>query len=142
MILFDGICGFCNLSVHFVLDHDDKGIFCFTPLQGRIAESILREHGIDQHHSSTMYVLTDWESDDLQIIGHSSAALFVLRHLPWPWKALAALRLVPKPLRDWAYKLFTNYRYMLFGRFDSCPAPEESFSNRFVNSTNFTEPRK
>jgi hypothetical protein len=33
VILFDGVCNFCNRWVGFVLDNDPDGIFCFASLQ-------------------------------------------------------------------------------------------------------------
>ena len=33
VILFDGVCNFCNAWVGFVLDNDPDGLFCFASLQ-------------------------------------------------------------------------------------------------------------
>lgn len=35
VILFDGVCNFCNAWVGFVLDNDPEGMFCFASLQVR-----------------------------------------------------------------------------------------------------------
>ena len=36
VILFDGVCNFCNAWVGFVLDNDPEGLFCFASLQVRM----------------------------------------------------------------------------------------------------------
>lgn len=41
IVFFDGVCGLCNSSVDFVLRHDPKGQFRFSPLQGDAAARLL-----------------------------------------------------------------------------------------------------
>ena len=33
VVLFDGVCNFCNASVNFIIRHDHDGRFKFAPLQ-------------------------------------------------------------------------------------------------------------
>ena len=33
VVLFDGVCNFCDASVNFIIDHDKAGYFKFAPLQ-------------------------------------------------------------------------------------------------------------
>jgi len=33
VVLFDGVCNFCDASVNFVIEHDREGYFTFAPLQ-------------------------------------------------------------------------------------------------------------
>src|ERR1035437_5502857 len=35
------------------------------------------------------------------------------------------LRLVPRPVRDWGYRVIARNRYRMFGRYDACPMPTE-----------------
>ncbi|MBK7756242.1 MAG: DUF393 domain-containing protein [Deltaproteobacteria bacterium] len=35
VVLYDGVCGLCDKSVQWLMDHDPQGRFHFTPLQGR-----------------------------------------------------------------------------------------------------------
>lgn len=58
----------------------------------------------------------------------STAVLRIARRLPWPWRAGAALLVIPRPLRDALYRLLARYRYRWFGKRSTCrlPTPEEA----------------
>ena len=62
----------------------------------------------------------------------SGAALRVARHLSGAWPLLAALWLIPSPLRDWAYDRFAERRYRWFGRSDACLVPTPELRERFL----------
>ena len=40
IVLFDGVCNFCNGSVNFIIAHDKAGYFKFAPLQSEIGEEL------------------------------------------------------------------------------------------------------
>ena len=40
IILFDGVCNFCNSSVLRVIKHDKKNVFLFASLQSDIGKQI------------------------------------------------------------------------------------------------------
>ena len=44
LVLYDGMCGLCDKSVQWLLDHDPDGKLRFAPLQGPTAASILERH--------------------------------------------------------------------------------------------------
>jgi len=52
--------------------------------------------------------------------------------LGWPWRAVAALGLVPRFLRDPVYRWVARNRYRLFGRHDRCMLPEPQWGERFL----------
>ena len=39
VILFDGVCNFCNRWVQFVVDNDADGNYCFASMQSCVRES-------------------------------------------------------------------------------------------------------
>ena len=41
VVLFDGVCNFCNSSINFIIEHDRKNSFTFAPLQSEIGEQLL-----------------------------------------------------------------------------------------------------
>jgi predicted DCC family thiol-disulfide oxidoreductase YuxK len=47
IILFDGVCNFCNSTVNFVLKNDRTKKLRFAPLQSVTGEQILKLHGIE-----------------------------------------------------------------------------------------------
>src|SRR6185436_14356621 len=44
VLLYDGLCGFCNGTVQFVLARDRRGVMRFATLQGEFARGIVARH--------------------------------------------------------------------------------------------------
>ena len=127
IILFDGVCNFCNSSVNFIIERDPAGYFKFAPLQSEIGEKLLREHNVDKNVTDSVVLVEDGAA-----YTHSSAALRVARRLPGKWSWLYGFRFVPKFLRDFAYKMFAKYRYKMFGRQEACMLPTPDVRARFL----------
>ena len=50
------------------------------------------------------------------------------------WRAVARLlQIVPRGLRDWAYRVGARNRYRIFGQYDACPVPSEETRSRFLD---------
>ncbi|MGB0767658.1 MAG: thiol-disulfide oxidoreductase DCC family protein, partial [Phycisphaeraceae bacterium] len=47
VVIFDGVCNFCNTYVNYVIDRDPADRFRFASLQSEAGESLAGEHGID-----------------------------------------------------------------------------------------------
>jgi predicted DCC family thiol-disulfide oxidoreductase YuxK len=127
IVLFDGVCNFCNASVNFVIERDKAGYFKFAPLQSAIGEELAAKHGIDKIETDSVIVV-----EDDKVYTHSSAALRIARKLDGIWKLGYAFVIVPKPLRDLAYRLFAKNRYRLFGKQDACMLPTPDVRARFL----------
>ncbi|HEY8562672.1 MAG TPA: thiol-disulfide oxidoreductase DCC family protein [Pyrinomonadaceae bacterium] len=127
IILFDGVCNFCNGAVNFIIERDRTGYFKFAPLQSEIGEKLLAENGIDKIETDSVVLV-----EDGAVYTHSTAALRVARRLDGAWKWLYHLIYVPPFLRDGAYKLFAKYRYALFGKKDECMLPSPEIRARFL----------
>ncbi|PYV87153.1 MAG: thiol-disulfide oxidoreductase DCC [Acidobacteria bacterium] len=130
VVLYDGVCGLCNSMVKFVLRHDKRKVFKFAALQGRTAQAILRLHGESPGSLDTMYVVLN---SGERLLSRSDAALFIGRELGGGWSTLAAVfGFLPESLRDWIYNRIARNRYRLFGQYQSCPLPDASVQERFL----------
>lgn len=127
IILFDGVCNFCNGSVNFIIERDRAGYFKFAPLQSEIGERLLAENGIDKTTTDSVILIEDGKA-----YTHSTAALRVARKLDGAWNLFYYLIFVPRVLRDFFYKLFARYRYALFGKKDECMLPSPDVRRRFL----------
>lgn len=127
IVLFDGVCNFCNASVNFVIEHDKAGYFKFAPLQSEIGEELVAKHQIDTADTDSVIVV---END--RTYTHSSAALRIAKQLDGIWSWTYAFIVVPKPIRDLAYRIFAKYRYRMFGRQDACMMPTPEIRARFL----------
>jgi predicted DCC family thiol-disulfide oxidoreductase YuxK len=141
ILLYDGVCGFCNWAVRFILKHDRDGVFRFASLQSEWAKRVLARHGADASRLDTLYVVLNYpEQPDViplgqeSLLSRSDAVLFVLNELGGIWRTLGrVLRVLPRAVTDWGYRTFARYRYSLFGRYDSCPLPSEATRSRFLD---------
>ena len=127
IVLFDGVCNFCNASVNFVIARDKAGYFRFAPLQSEIGEELSKRYGIDKVETDSVIVI-----ENERVYTHSSAALRIARHLDGTWSWSYVFVIVPKPIRDLLYRLFARNRYRLFGRQDACMMPTPDVRARFM----------
>jgi len=134
ILLYDGVCGLCNRFVQFTLRHDRRGIFRFAALQSPLAGQILARHGASPSDLDTVYVVLNLNRPDESLFVRSDAVAFVLQQCGGVWRAAAlVLRVIPRRLRNWGYRLVARNRYRLFGRYDACPLPIESDRARFLD---------
>ena len=126
IVLFDGVCNFCNGAVNFIIRHDSSEKFKFAPLQSTIGEEMKIEFGIGGDIDSIVLI------EDRKAFMHSDAALRIARGLGGIWAVGYAFIIVPKVIRDWFYKLFASYRYSLFGKKDVCMVPTPDVRSRFL----------
>jgi len=133
VLLYDGLCGFCDRTVQYILARDPGGVMRFAPLQGAFAGEVLRRYpallGVDS------LVLVDADGPPSSAIPRvrSEAILGIADYLGWPWRAALFFRIVPRAVRDWGYDLFARHRYRLFGRYEACPLPSAEVRARFLD---------
>jgi predicted DCC family thiol-disulfide oxidoreductase YuxK len=88
---------------------------------------MMREFGLSPDDAKTFVLVTGGTSHM-----KSDAAIRVATYLRGGWKLLGAVRVVPRPLRDWAYDVVARNRYRWFGRAESCMVPTPELRARFV----------
>ena len=135
VLFYDGVCGLCNRTVQCIVKRDRREVFRFAPLQGPLANRILKAYGIDPSDLDTIYVAVNCDqSSKERLLATSDAAVFVLRELGGIWRVGAALLgLMPRSVRDWGYGLIARNRYRIFGRYETCPIPSENVRTRFLD---------
>jgi predicted DCC family thiol-disulfide oxidoreductase YuxK len=127
LILFDGVCNFCNAAVQMVIEIDRQQIFKFAPIQSELGQKLYRQHGLDPIDIQTLMLV-----DGDRILTESDAVLAVLSRLDGGWQLLSGFTVMPQPLRDWAYSEFARQRFRLFGKRDTCMMPTPELQERFV----------
>jgi len=127
IILFDGVCNFCNGSVNFIIERDPQKYFKFAPLQSEVGEKILKENGVDKIETDSVVLI-----EDGKVHTHTTAALRIARQLSGRWSWFYGFIVVPSFIRDIFYKLFAKYRYQVFGKQDACMLPTPEMRERFL----------
>lgn len=133
LLLYDGLCGFCNGQVRGVLARDQRAIFHFASLQSPAARVALARFGACPEDAETFRVIVNYQGDPSEQLSRARAALFVLKELGWPWRAAGLLGVLPTALLDRAYDLVARNRYGLGGRRDMCLAPPPHDRHRFLD---------
>lgn len=126
IILFDGDCHFCNRSVQFIIKRDPQAHFLFASLQSDTGIKLLKKYKVP--HDIDTIVLIDNERAHIQ----SSAALRICKNLRGLWKLFYICLIVPRPIRNYVYKIIANNRYKWFGTATSCTLPTLEESERFL----------
>jgi predicted DCC family thiol-disulfide oxidoreductase YuxK len=62
----------------------------------------------------------------------TDAALEIALDFSGFWYALRALKIIPRPLRDYFYDYIATNRYKVFGKRDSCMMPTSEIRSRFL----------
>jgi predicted DCC family thiol-disulfide oxidoreductase YuxK len=116
--------------VLFVLQRDRSSRFHFSPLQGRFIGTVL-----PQKERAALPDSVVMRTAEGRVFTRSSAVLETLERLGGVWRRLARLaRIVPRPLRDFAYDLMARLRNRLFGRPpEVCPVVPANLRPRILD---------
>jgi predicted DCC family thiol-disulfide oxidoreductase YuxK len=128
IILFDGVCNFCNGAIYFVLKQDKKGIFKFAPLQSEAGQRLLQHYNLSMKEFDSFILI-----DKGKVYKKSAASLRVMNKLPWYWKEAQILRMIPTAFRDAIYDFIAKNRYKWFGKKEQCMVPTPELRSRFLN---------
>ncbi len=131
VVFFDGVCGFCNRAIRWLIERDPQRRLHYASLQGDTAAAVRARHAEFPADVDTV-VLLERGSDGEHIRLRSDAVLRIVAVIDGPWRRLAWLRVLPRPILDWGYRLFARNRYRMFGQLDVCPTPGEDERARFV----------
>ena len=127
IILFDGVCNFCNNSVNFIIERDKENHFKFAPLQSEIGQKLLDEHNINKTVTDSVVLIEDGKA-----YVRTTAALRIAKKLSGAWRLLYGFIIVPSFVRDVFYKLFARYRYKMFGKQEACMMPTPEIREKFL----------
>lgn len=126
VIVFDGLCNWCNAWVDFTMARD-RGRFHFATLQSDKGQELLKLLGLPAQDFETFLLL-----ERGLVFTKSTAAARIARQLSGGWPLCALFVLVPRPLRDILYDYVARHRYRLMGKAQACRIPTAEERGRFV----------
>lgn len=127
IVLFDGVCNFCNTTVNTIIKYDKRAYIKFTPLQSELGRELLNQYHIDVSKVDSVIFI---ENDKAYVF--SSAILHIARRLKGLFPLLFVFKLVPAFIRNPLYKWIAKNRYKWFGKKDSCMIPSPEIRSRFI----------
>lgn len=127
IIIFDGVCNFCNRTVNIILEYDKDAYFQFAPSQSNAAMDIMQQFGLEQQAITSVILI-----DNEKVYTKTDAVIRIANHLSgWP-SLFRFIKYIPKPIRNFGYDLIANNRYRSFGKKDHCMIPDASIRHRFL----------
>jgi len=133
-VLFDGLCAFCDGSMRLLMRLDRARRLRFAALQSEAGRALVSAYGVPDSIDSVVLIHRG------RALVHSDAALGICRVLGLPWSLAMVFWVVPRPVRDWAYRLFARHRYRLFGRREACRVPGAGDQERVIESAEDARP--
>ena len=127
IILFDGVCNFCNFWVNFIMDRDAKSVFKFASLQSEAGIKLIEKHSINTKDIDSVILIMN-----NKYFVKSEAVLKIARELTSFWKIFYYFKFIPAPVRDFIYDIIAKNRYSIFGKRESCRIPTEEEKSKFI----------
>ena len=127
IIVFDGYCALCSGWARFVLRHDREGRFRLLTAQSPLGRALYVHYGLHPDDYETNILIADGRA-----WFKSEGSIRMAEGLGWPWKLGGVFRVLPIALRDRLYAMIARNRLRLFGKRQTCYAPDGRYADRFL----------
>lgn len=124
--VMDATCALCSWGARTIARYDRAGVFRICPVQSPTGTALVRHFGLDPEDPETWLYLADgraWSGME--------AVIRIGARLGGAARAVEALRLLPRPARDWIYRRIARNRFRL-GRADMCALPDPALRRRLI----------
>ncbi len=128
LVLFDGVCNFCDQTVQRIMKADHQNLFVFASLQSETGQEVVRYIGISSTTDSVILY-----QPGKAYYTESDAVLEIARQLSGFYPMLLAGKIIPKGWRDTAYRYFARNRYKWYGKKDECTVPTPETRSKFLS---------
>ena len=127
VIIFDGVCNFCNSSVNFIIKRDHTNKFVFAPMQSPAAKKLIAQYNAENVGFDTFLLIKN-----KQCFYRTNAAIEIAKDLGGAWPLCKVLKILPRSFRDYFYRLFARNRYRIFGKTAVCMVPTNELKKKFL----------
>ena len=127
IVLFDGVCNYCNDKINFIIRNDKQDVFRFVALQSETGQKIIKYLGIDSSIDSIIL----YEPGYAYFI-KSEAVFRIIKHLSSAVKLLLVFNFIPTSIKNIFYDIIAKNRYSWYGKKESCMIPTEEVKRKFI----------
>lgn len=127
IILFDGVCNYCNDKINFVIRKDKTDVFRFVPLQSETGQKIIKYLGINPSIDSIVL----YEPGYAYFI-KSEAVFRIIKDLTSSVKLLLLFSFIPTSIKNIFYDIVARNRYKWYGKKESCMIPTPELKSKFL----------
>ncbi|MSR86096.1 DUF393 domain-containing protein [Candidatus Woesearchaeota archaeon] len=129
ILIFDGVCNFCNCFINSIIDRDPKKRIKFAASQSEAGKKILKKDRISKNKVKDSLIFIEGDKYHTR----STAFLSIMKYLKFPYFLLYGLIIIPRCIRDEIYEFISRNRYKWFGKRTSCRMPTKKLKARFLN---------
>lgn len=126
LILFDGVCNFCNSSINFILKNDTNNRFKFASIQSDTGKLYIKKYQLQELDS--VIVITRNKA-----LIKSDAFIHILGKLGSIYSVSKIFKLVPLKIRNAVYDFIAQNRYKWFGKSNTCRIPTSEERSKFIS---------
>ena len=127
IVVFDGLCNFCQWYVNFIIKRDPTKTFTFASAQSPSGQYIIRKFNVPEVGKDTFLLVKN-----NKCFFRTNATLEITKNLSGLWCLLYMFKIIPGPIRDYCYNVFGRNRYNWFGIKNSCTVPTQDIRDRFL----------
>ena len=125
IVVFDGVCVLCNRFFNWLIKNDKDEKFMYTNFQSDFSKkNNLKLKDIN----SVAVIKTNGEK-----IYKVQAVYYILKKIDRYFIVRILLKLLPLFLTNICYDLIANFRYRIFGKYETCIIPNENVRKNFIN---------
>ena len=125
IVVFDGVCVLCNRFFNWLIKNDKDEKFMYTNFQSDFSKkNNLKLKDIN----SVAVIKTNGEK-----IYKVEAVYYILKKIDRYFIVRILLKLLPLFLTNICYDLIANFRYRIFGKYETCIIPNENVRKNFIN---------
>jgi predicted DCC family thiol-disulfide oxidoreductase YuxK len=128
VLFFDGDCAFCSAGVRRAMKFDKHQRLRFSPLQGKLAAA----KGFSEFADAIDGSMVLLREDDGRVFLRSDAAIELARVFGGMWRIFLPAALIPRFIRDAAYKWVARNRFLFSKKGDFCVLPDPEFEARVI----------
>ncbi|SEH93328.1 Predicted thiol-disulfide oxidoreductase YuxK, DCC family [Paenimyroides aquimaris] len=128
LILFDGVCNFCDETIQKVIKADKNNVFVFASLQSELGQEILKYIGVDAETDSIILY-----QPNVAYYTESDAVIEIAKHLSGIYPLLQTGKILPKILRNKMYQYVARNRYKWYGKKEECMIPSPEIRSKFLS---------
>jgi predicted DCC family thiol-disulfide oxidoreductase YuxK len=129
IVLFDGICNFCNSTVLVIIKYDKNNNLKFASQQSEYGRLLLANYNIIENNLNTIYFIRN----DKAIFSETEALFEIIKLLNWKLRILLLFRILPLPFSNFIYRFFSKNRYKWFGKMEKCSIPTDEIKTKFLD---------
>lgn len=128
IVLYDGVCNFCNSSVNFIIKNERQSELMFASLQSDFGQNLLRKYNEQTDDFESIIFISD-----AGVSKKSEAAFKIAGFLKPPWRWLGVFNVLPTFITDFFYSIVAKNRYAVFGKTETCSIPTPALRSRFLD---------